>query len=172
MKKTLFIMMCFALVLSFGLYVGCQQEEVVEEAAEEEEEIAEFEGLVDVDHESWEIGKPGGTFIRSTFGSDPKTFNVAVAAETSTTDVTGQLYAEALRRNQLTLDWEPALAKRYEFSDDEKTVTFYLQEGTKFSDGEEVTAEDFVFSANQVFLREDVGSNYRSGLFQIGRAHV
>ncbi len=40
----------------------------------------------------------------------------------------------------------PAIAERWELSDDGCTYTFYLREGVKYSDGTAVTAEDVVYS--------------------------
>lgn len=51
-----------------------------------------------------------------------------------------------------TLMWKdengilPLLAKEYTVSEDQKTYTFKLNEGVKFSDGEELTSEDVKFS--------------------------
>jgi ABC-type transport system substrate-binding protein len=39
----------------------------------------------------------------------------------------------------------PLLAKDWEFSSDYRTVTFYLREGIKWSDGEPFTANDIMF---------------------------
>jgi len=41
---------------------------------------------------------------------------------------------------------EPALAEKWDVSDDERTYTFYLREGLKFSDGSPMTAEDVAFT--------------------------
>jgi len=41
---------------------------------------------------------------------------------------------------------EPCLATSWDISDDEKTFTFHLREGVKFSNGQDVTAEDWVYS--------------------------
>jgi len=142
-------------------------------AAEEAEEAepAEVVGdtpaeLVPVDFSTgWELGKQGGEFVRSTFGSEPKTLNGVVAAETSTTDVTDFLTAGAIGRDQFTLEYKvnEGFGKSYVVSEDELTVTVEIEEGLKWSDGDDLTAEDIVFSLNQLMLREDVGSNSRSG---------
>lgn len=45
----------------------------------------------------------------------------------------------------------PAMAESWEISEDKLTYTFKLRKGAKWSNGEEVTAKDFVFSWNQLF---------------------
>jgi peptide/nickel transport system substrate-binding protein len=139
----------------------------VEDAGAGEEEAEALRGLVKIDHSAWEKGNPGGRFVRSTT-SDPKSFNHYVAAETSTTDVTGMLYAGVIGRNQLTLEFEPKTAERWEVSDDQKTITFYLRKDLKWSDGTPLTAKDYVFGVNHVVLREDVQSNAKDGLYVNG----
>ena len=44
---------------------------------------------------------------------------------------------------------EPAVADKWEISDDSLTYTFHLRDGVKFSTGEEVTPEDCVYSINR-----------------------
>ncbi len=39
----------------------------------------------------------------------------------------------------------PDIAKGYEYSEDYKTLTIYLREGTKWSDGEPFTVDDILF---------------------------
>ena len=66
--------------------------------------------------------------------------------------VAGDIY-EGLLRYGTDLQPQPLLAKSWEISDDGLTYTFTLNEGVKWHDGEDFTAEDVVFSAD-VFLRE------------------
>lgn len=54
-------------------------------------------------------------------------------------------------------EMKPLVAESYDVSDDGKDVTFHLQKGVAFSDGNDVTAEDVVFSIQQY-----VDSEYRS----------
>ena len=44
------------------------------------------------------------------------------------------------------MQWSPDLAERWEVSDDALSYTFYLRKGATFHDGEEVTADDVVFT--------------------------
>jgi peptide/nickel transport system substrate-binding protein len=143
------------MLLALATLVACGDgQEVVDMEAGDE---PEFEGLVDVSHDAgeWQVGSPGGRLIMSTT-SDPKTFNNIVANETSSTDITERLLAAAFRRNQFTLEFEPALAESYEISDDERTMTITLREGLLWSDGEPVTADDFVGAVNRVYYNEEV----------------
>jgi len=122
--------------------------------------------LVPIDFTNgWEVGTPGGEFVRSTFGSEPKTFNDVIAAETSSTDVTAFLTNGAIERDQFSLEFvsTPGFGTWYEVSEDEMTITVGIEEGLLWSDGDDLTAEDIVFSLNQLILREDVASNSRSG---------
>ncbi|PIE04561.1 MAG: hypothetical protein CSA76_03550 [Spirochaetales bacterium] len=162
MKKT-FLVLLIAAALVGQLSAGGGSEEVVEQAAG-----ATFEGLMNIDRSGWEIGSKGGSFVMSTLG-DPKSFNLTVAAETSTTDVMYRVYSPLIRRNQLTMEWEPAVAESYQMSDDELTLTVKVRKGMKWSDGDDLTAEDFVFTVNQLDLREDVASNSRDGLMVDGQ---
>jgi peptide/nickel transport system substrate-binding protein len=165
MKKIAFMLLAVLFLVPGLVFAGGGQEAVVdtETAAGE----SQFEGVLDIDRtQGWEVGQDGGRLVISRFGSGPRTLNDAVAAETSSTDVTALLYGGPIRRNQFTLEFEPAMAESWEISDDELTVTYTLQSGLEWSDGTPLTAKDFVFTANQIVLREDVGSNSRSSQIQ------
>jgi peptide/nickel transport system substrate-binding protein len=164
-KKTLLVLLSVLLVFPGIAFAGGASEDVID--TEGAAADAQFVGVLDIDRtQGWEIGRRGGRFVVSTFGSDPRTFNDAVAAETSSTDVTNRLYSGPIRRNQHTLEFEPSLAESWSISDDELTVTYRLRPGLLWSDGTPLTAKDFVFTGNQVILREDVGSNARSSQIQ------
>jgi len=57
----------------------------------------------------------------------------------------------------------PALAERWEVSDDGLTYTFHLHQGVTFHDGTAFTAEDAAFSLNRAMAEESV--NAQKGLF-------
>ena len=165
MKKNVMLLLAVLLLIPGFVFAAGGQEEVVDTEAGTGE--SQFEGVLDIDRtQGWEVGQDGGRLVISRFGSGPRTLNDAVAAETSSTDVTSLLYSGAIRRNQFTLEFEPAMAESWEISDDELTITYTLRDGLEWSDGTPITAKDFVFTANQIILREDVGSNSRSSQIQ------
>ena len=100
-------------------------------------------------------GLPGGEMV-SASRNLPKTFNDMVAKETSSTAVTALLNAGLTSVSPSNGRVVPGLAKSWEISEDKKTYTFHLREYLKFSDGEPLTAEDVVFSFNQLIFNEKV----------------
>ncbi|HKJ86600.1 MAG TPA: hypothetical protein VKA06_11020, partial [Spirochaetia bacterium] len=103
MKKNVLIILAALVLIPGFAFAGAASEEVVD--TETARLDAQFEGVLDIDRSDaeWEVGRKGGRFVITRFGSDPRTFNAAVAAETSSTDVTDQLYSGPVRRNQFTL---------------------------------------------------------------------
>ncbi|MDI3495693.1 MAG: peptide/nickel transport system substrate-binding protein [Pseudothermotoga sp.] len=103
-------------------------------------------------------GKYGGTLIIPSLGSGPKTMNAVVAQETSSTDVIDR-FMETLIQLDNYARMHPALAKKCELevTDDEKMIiTLWLREGVRWSDGTPFTADDFVFSMNEIYCNPDI----------------
>lgn len=61
----------------------------------------------------------------------------------------GNIYETLVKQDQ-SGEIVPALAKKWKVSKDRKTYTFDLQEGVTFSNGHKLTADDVVWSINQV----------------------
>ncbi len=113
-------------------------------------------------------GREGGTlyFILS---GDPKTLNPALAQETSSTAVIGDLFSGLTRTNLKTMEPEPDLAERWEVSKDGKVWTFYLRRDVRWSDGTPFTADDVVFTYNEVYYNDKIPSSTRDILTINGR---
>ncbi len=104
-------------------------------------------------------GKYGGKEIDSSI-SDPKTFNIITANETSSTEPLGALmFAGLINRNEYTLKFEPVLAGDHKMSSDGLTHTYTLLEGLKWSDGRPLTADDVIFTLDVIFDPKTEGSN-------------
>lgn len=96
-----------------------------------------------------EPGKYGGKLTTATV-SDPKTFNYWVSAETSSSDILGEVYEGLNTRNAFTLAFEPALADLPEISEDGLTYRYTLREGLKWSDGHPITTDDVLFTLDVI----------------------
>lgn len=165
MRRWMISLLILLTATAVPLFAGGGSEQVIEATQGEQSLAQQYEGLERVNRDvGWEKGSRGGTFVISQFGSDPKTFNAVVAAETSTTDVTGRLYSTLFRRDQFSLEWETWAAESYEISDDETQITVTIREGMEWSDGEAVTAEDWVRAVNEIYLNEAVETNQRGNL--------
>ncbi|MBN1478257.1 ABC transporter substrate-binding protein, partial [Candidatus Sumerlaeota bacterium] len=85
-------------------------------------------------------GEYGGRLILASVG-DPKSFNVIVANESSSTDIINRMWAALTSYNQVTQEVIPGLAHAWEHDEAGSTWTFHLREGLVFSDGSPLTSE-------------------------------
>ena len=79
-------------------------------------------------------------------GKMPKTFDPARAAAPPETDIIRAVFEGLTDTNPKTLEAIPSVAEKWTASEDFKTWTFYLRKDAKWSNGERVTAADFVSS--------------------------
>jgi len=85
------------------------------------------------------------------------------AHETSTTFFTSRQHRGLVNLDHISGALVPDLAKSWDISDDSLVITFHLREGLKWSDGEAITADDVVFTYNDLLLNLDVDTNARDG---------
>lgn len=108
----------------------------------------------------FQVGSYGGKLILATI-SDPKSFNPIVAKETSTTAITGYLFEGLTTTDGITLEVEPNLAKSWDVSENGKEWVFYLRKDVKWFDGEQFTADDVVFTFNDLIYNPDIPTSAR-----------
>ncbi|MGK7876628.1 MAG: ABC transporter substrate-binding protein [Xenococcaceae cyanobacterium] len=101
--------------------------------------------------------------------SDPKTFNYVLSQESP--NIFSLTYEGLITENPLTGKKEPALAKSWEISEDKLRIVFTLREGLKWSDGQPLTADDVIFSYNDLYLNEEIPYNGRDSL-RIGQSRA
>lgn len=92
-----------------------------------------------------ETGRHGGRFVWGDI-SGPMTFNPVVANEASSRQVNGLIWTQLLGVDPRSQAITPALARSWDVSSDQRTVTFHLRRGARFSDGHPITSEDVKFS--------------------------
>ena len=100
-------------------------------------------------------GKPGGRLVASSF-ADPKTFNPITANESSSWDVYRLMFASLLGYDMTSQEVEPGLAGSWTNSPDGKTWTFRLRKNLRWSDGAPLTADDVVFTWNDVIYNPKI----------------
>ncbi|HEY0459032.1 MAG TPA: peptide ABC transporter substrate-binding protein [Pyrinomonadaceae bacterium] len=79
-------------------------------------------------------------------GKMPKSFDPAMAAAAPETDIVRAVFEGLTDTNSKTLEAAPSVAEKWTASEDFKTWTFFLRKDAKWSNGERVTAGDFVRS--------------------------
>ncbi len=84
--------------------------------------------------------------LRWSDGGLPRTFDPARAATAPETDAVRALYEGLTDYDARTLEAMPGVAMRWQASDDKRQWTFYLRGDARWSNGESVTAKDFVVS--------------------------
>jgi oligopeptide transport system substrate-binding protein len=89
---------------------------------------------------------PKAQEFRWSNGGLPQTFDPAFAAAPPDTDAVRALFEGLTDYDPQTLAPVPAVATRWESSNDGRVWTFYLRDNARWSNGENVTAEDFVRS--------------------------
>ncbi|MBG1242717.1 ABC transporter substrate-binding protein [Nostoc sp. NZL] len=101
--------------------------------------------------------------------SDPKTFNYPLSQESP--NVFPLIYEGLTTENPITGKIEPSLAESWEISDDKLRFVFTLRQGLKWSDGKPLTADDVVFTFNDIYLNEAIPADARDVL-RIGESRA
>jgi oligopeptide transport system substrate-binding protein len=93
-----------------------------------------------------ETSPPAKQEFRWSNGKMPKSFDPALASAAPETDVVRALFEGLTDIDSKTLREKPGVAEKWTASEDFKTWTFYLRDDAKWSNGQPVTAQDFVFA--------------------------
>jgi peptide/nickel transport system substrate-binding protein len=100
-------------------------------------------------------GRQGGQLTLATT-SDPKSFNPIVAKEANTSAITAYIFEGLTRTDPVTMEVRPLLARSWEVDETGTVWTFYLRDDVKFNDGEPFTADDVVFTFNELIYNPDI----------------
>lgn len=96
------------------------------------------------------VGKFGGTFVSSTIGEGPKTFNPFNSKDNISSLMADIMYDGLVTTDPVTGDTIPKLAKSFIVNGKEYLIN--LRHGLKWSDGESITADDVVFTWQNIIL--------------------
>ena len=100
---------------------------------------------------SADVGKFGGEFFISTIGEGPKTFNPFNAKDATSSTMGGIMYDGLLTTNPATGEVVPLLAKDYKIENDTE-YTIILRKGVSWSDGQLITADDVIYTYEEIIF--------------------
>ena len=113
-----------------------------------------------------EPGQPGGRFVIASAAS-PNTFNPLFATNSASDAIIRLLYGTLVNLNLATQEAGPGLAESWSVAADQKTWTFKLRPGVRWSDGQPFTARDVVFTWNEIMYNPEL-NRLTFDLFRIG----
>lgn len=97
------------------------------------------------------VGKFGGELVISTIGEGPKTFNPCNTKDATSSSMAGLMYDGLLTTNPRSGKVVPLLAKSFEI--DENDYTIHLRHGVKWSDGKPITADDVMYTFEEIVFK-------------------
>ncbi len=115
------------------------------------------------------IGNFGGQLVNSTIGEGPKTFNPFNCKDNTSAILSGIMYDGLITTNPVTGEVIPKLARNFTISPDGQVYTVYLRKGIKWSDGKPITAEDVVFTWNNIIFAGFGDTSLRDSLYIDGK---
>ena len=157
MKKKLFIVLALIIVFMLSFTACGAKEEPV--AAAEPEESQETESTA-----SEEDGEPEGpAVVRIGIITEPDSTSPLIAS-LSAYDIIDNIVYDDLIEYDDNLQPVGGLAESWEVSEDELEWTFHLKEGIKWSDGEEMNADDVVWTYSALTNAEFPQSTQLDGI--------
>ena len=113
-----------------------------------------------------EPGQAGGRFTIA-LPISPNTFNPLFATNAASDAITRMLFGTLVNLNLQTQEPGPGLAQSWSVAADQKTWTFKLRQGVRWGDGQPFTADDVVFTWNDVMYNPEF-NHMTFDLFRIG----
>jgi peptide/nickel transport system substrate-binding protein len=108
----------------------------------------------------------GGRLVIAASAS-PRTFNPLFSVDGSSDGIIRLLFASLVNMDWATQEPGPGLAESWSVAPDQKTWTFKLRQGVRWSDGEPLTADDVVFTWNDIMYNPEF-NRVTFDLFRIG----
>lgn len=152
-KKLLALLLVFTMVFTFVL-VGCNDE--VDDTNSSDNNVVNDDPNDDTKDDS---DKYGGTVRRAIWSSPPGVLHPALYESQYDSYIISLVYDSMVGVNP-KLEFEPAMAEKWDISDDSKSVTFYLRDGLKWHDGKPVTTDDIEFSYKFIAHKDYTGPHY------------
>jgi len=102
--------------------------------------------------------------LRMGWGAEPPSLDPGLATDTTSSNVLLAIMDPLVRLNPETNEAEPSLAESWDISEDGKTITYHLSADGKWTNGDPVTAGDFVYSWKRT-LSPELAADYAYQLY-------
>lgn len=104
-------------------------------------------------------------------GTEPQGLDPHVVTGVPENHLIRALFEGLAVKNPYTLEPEPGVAQSWEFSEDRRVITFHLRRNAKWSNGDLMTAQDYVWSWQRA-LDPAMGNLYAYMLFPVKNAET
>jgi oligopeptide transport system substrate-binding protein len=104
--------------------------------------------------------------ITIAWGAEPPSLDPGLASDTTSANIIGNIMDPLLRIDHETSEPIPGLAESWEVSEDGLTVTINLRDDGMWTNGDPVTAEDYVYSWKRT-LSPELAADYAYQLYAI-----
>ena len=104
-------------------------------------------------------------------GAEPQGLDPHVVTGVPENHLIRALFEGLAVKNPITLEPEPGVAERWDISDDGTVITFYLNPEARWSNGDQVTADDYVWSWERA-LHPNTGNLYAYMLYPLVNAEA
>lgn len=104
-------------------------------------------------------------------GSEPQGLDPHVATGIPENNLIRALFEGLAVNNPYTLEPEPGVAQSWEFSEDQRQITFHINPEARWSNGDPVTADDYVWTWMRA-LHPKTGNLYAYMLFPVKNAEA
>ncbi|MBT6449434.1 MAG: hypothetical protein HOK62_01765, partial [Verrucomicrobiales bacterium] len=92
-------------------------------------------------------------------GAEPQSLDPHIATSVGASHILSSLLEGLMSEHPQTLEPQPGVAESWAISKDRKTYTFTLRKNAKWSNGDPVTAQDFVYSYRRM-LNQELAAQY------------
>src|SRR5262245_5384585 len=102
---------------------------------------------------------PARDIFRYVTGDEPASLDPAIGNGQSEARLYLALYEGLVEYNPKTLEPDPALAERWHINNDSSEFTFHLRTNGRWSNGDPIDANDFVYSFRRALAKETASKN-------------
>jgi len=113
-----------------------------------------------------ETGTAANQTMTIAWGAEPPSLDPGLATDTTSSNVLLNIMDPIVRLDPKTNEAVPSLAESWDVSEDGKMVTYHLRQDGKWTNGDPVTASDFVYSWKRT-LSPELAADYAYQLYGI-----